>query len=42
MKAIADEVGEESVEEEESGKDEIREMTGCWFELFAEPRTHFC
>lgn len=37
MEAIADEGREEGVEEEESGDDEVDEVCGGQFKLFANP-----
>lgn len=41
MEAVADAAGEEGVEEEEEGEDEVGEVGRGKFELFAEPGTHF-
>ena len=37
MEAVADEGGEEGVEEKEGGEDEVDEMDGGCLEVFADP-----
>ena len=37
MEAVADEGGEEGVEEEKGGDDEVDEVCGGKFEVFADP-----
>lgn len=37
MEAVADEGGEESVEEKEGGEDEVGEVDGDCLEVFADP-----
>lgn len=40
MEAVADEVGEGGVAEEEEGEDQVGVVSARGFELFAEPGTH--